>query len=108
MSVHTASRLSHRCFVGNTSHFLTWTTVWRGQPGGDPHLQLWLLHQQPPDFTNHTPAGGERENVWQLSTQGRRVGRGAEEIMRFGFWYKRKEWEDKKEEVSAERQRIPF
>lgn len=76
MSVHTASRLSHRCFVGNTAGFLTWRTVWRGQPGGDPHLQLWLLRQQPPDFTNHTPAGGERENVWQLFTQGRRVGLG--------------------------------
>lgn len=86
MSVHTASRLSHRCYVGNTAGFLTWTTVWRGQPGGDPHLQLWLLRQQPPDFTNHTPAGGERENVWQLFTQGRRVGRRAgEEIMRFVF-----------------------
>lgn len=64
--------LSHRCFVGNVAGFLTWTTVWRGQPGGDPHLQLLLLPQQPPNFTNHTPAGGEREKVWQLFTQGRR------------------------------------
>lgn len=69
--VNTHSRyLSHRCFVGNVAGFLTWTTVWRGQPGGDPHLQLWLLPQQPPDITNHTPAGGEREKVWQLFAQG--------------------------------------
>lgn len=106
MSVHTASRLSHRCFVGNTADFLTWTTVWRGQPGDDPHLQLWLLPQQPPDFTNHTPAGGERESVWQLFTQGRRVGAG-EETMTF-FDTKKEGWEDKKEEVGAERQRIQF
>lgn len=34
-------------------------------------MQLLLLPQQPPNFTNHTPAGGEREKVWQLFTQGR-------------------------------------
>lgn len=92
MSVHTASRLSHRCFVGNTAGFLTWRTVWRGQPGGDPHLQLWLLRQQPPDFTNHTPAGGERENVWQLVTQGRRVGLGEGQERRQwdSVWLKKK------------------
>lgn len=83
VSTH-SPRLSHRCFVGNVAGFLTWTTVWRGQPGGDPHLQLWLLRQQPPDFTNHTPAGGERENVWQLFTRGRRRGRrGENEIFFF-------------------------
>lgn len=70
MSVHTAPISPTAVFVGNVAGFLTWTTVWRGQPGGDPHLQLWLLRQQPPDFTNHTPAGGEREEVWQLYTQG--------------------------------------
>jgi len=58
--------LSHRRFVAG---FLTWTTEWRGQPGGDPRLQLWLLPPQPPDITNHTPAGGETEEVWQLFAQ---------------------------------------
>lgn len=80
--------LSHRCFVGNIAGFLTWTTVWRGQPGGDPHLQLLLLPQQPPNFTNHTPAGGEREKVWQLFTQGRR---GDDEKIKEG-WRGQKQW----------------
>lgn len=72
VSVTHSPYLSHRRVVGNVAGFLTWTTEWRGQPGGDPHLQLWLLPQQPPDFTNHTPAGGERERErkWQLFTQG--------------------------------------
>lgn len=59
-----------RCFLVNIAYFLTWTTEWRGQPGGDPHLQLWLLPQQSPDITNHTPAGGETESVWQLLAKG--------------------------------------
>lgn len=59
-----------RCFLVNIAYFLTWTTEWRGQPGGDPHLQLWLLPQQSPDITNHTPAGGETESVWQLLVKG--------------------------------------
>lgn len=64
-----SSYLSHCCFVGNVAGFLTWTRVWRGQPGDDPHLQLWLLPQRPPDITKHTPAAGEREKVWQLLAQ---------------------------------------
>lgn len=66
--------LSHCCFVLSVACFLTWMTEWRGQPGGDPHLPLWLLPQQPPDITNHAPAGGEREKVWQLFTQEGRGG----------------------------------
>lgn len=104
------NNLSHHCSVGNVAGFLTWTTEWRGQPGGDPHLQLWLLPQQPPDFSNHTPAGGGESVRQEVARQGRQ--RRGEEWKRRGAEGsgedKNKDKQTKGEDIRGEKQSFQF